>query len=165
MAETPAAALALAETLEAADFVALGCNDLMQCFFGVDRELLEVSRFLDPCAPPLLRFLRQAAEAAGDAVGEVQLCGLLPQAPGILPVLLGLGYRVFSVEPVAIPYLARTIGAVRIDSAESLAAAACAAPDATSVRRLLGLPRDSTWGIGALALPPDPGPGPGGAPL
>jgi len=158
MAETPAAALALGETLKIADFVALGCNDLMQCFFGVDRDIPEVSEFLDPCAPALFCFLRQVAEAAGEAVGEVQLCGLLPQSPGILPVLLGLGYRRFSVEPVVIPYLARTIGAVRMGSAEALAAAVCAAPDAEGVRLVLGLPRGSAWGIGAQALPPAPAP-------
>ena len=159
MVETPAAAFALAETLEIADFVAIGCNDLMQCFFGVDRDILEVSEFLDPCAPALFRFLRQVAEAAGEAVGEVQLCGLLSQSPGILPVLLGLGYRVFSVEPVVIPYLARTIGAVRMASAEALAAAVCAAPDAQGVRQVLGLPRGSAWGIGAQALSSEPDPG------
>jgi phosphoenolpyruvate-protein kinase (PTS system EI component) len=159
MVETPAAAFALAEMLEIADFVALGCNDLMQCFFGVDRDILEVSEFLDPCAPVLFRFLRQVAEAAGKAVGELQLCGLLSQSPGILPVLLGLGYRVFSVEPVMIPYLARTIGTEGIASAEALAAAVCAAPDAEGVRRILGLPRGSAWGLGAQALPPQVEPG------
>ena len=38
MAETPAAALQLREWLEVVEFVAIGCNDLMQCLFGADRD-------------------------------------------------------------------------------------------------------------------------------
>jgi hypothetical protein len=43
MAETPAAALAIDELADCADFAAVGCNDLMQCFFGVDRDVAELS--------------------------------------------------------------------------------------------------------------------------
>ncbi len=107
MAESPAAVLAMPHWFEVADFVAIGCNDLMQCLFAADRDLAEVRRHLDPYSPELFRFLKQAAEAAGDNINKVQLCGLLPQLPGVLPVLLGMGFRVFSVAPVMIPYLAK----------------------------------------------------------
>ncbi|MDX1251766.1 MAG: phosphoenolpyruvate-protein phosphotransferase [Gammaproteobacteria bacterium] len=151
MIETPAAALAISDFLSAADFVTLGCNDLMQGLFAADRDLAEVGALLDPYAPVLFRFLKRLAEEAGDEVGRVQVSGLLPQVPGILPLLLGMGYRVFSVEPVMIPYLAHTVATTDVVPAQALMIAVCAAADAESVRELLGLPRGADWAVGAVA--------------
>ena len=152
MAETPAAAFAIADFAKRADFVAIGCNDLMQCFFGIDRNIAELSRFLDPCAPALLRFLREVAVAAGERLAEVRLCGLLPQFPGVLPVLVGIGFRSFSVEPRMIPYLAETIRGIDTVSASALATSVCSAPDSETVRGLLGLPQGSAWAMGINLL-------------
>lgn len=140
MVETPAAALAITDYLAQADFVALGCNDLMQCLFAADRDIPEVAALLDPYAPLLYRFLRQIAYAAGDEVERIQVCGLLAQLPGILPILLGLGYRIFSVEPALIPYLAQTVAVTDTKAASTMAAAVCAASDSESVRELMSLP-------------------------
>jgi phosphoenolpyruvate-protein kinase (PTS system EI component) len=130
MAETPAAVLDIPHWLDHVDAVSVGCNDLMQCLFAADRDLAVLRDFLDPHAPVLYRFLDAAARDAGDALGRVQLCGLLPQLPGIMPVLIGLGFRAFSVDPKILPYLAREIQAIRLDTARELAAAVLAAPDA-----------------------------------
>ncbi|MEW5792631.1 MAG: putative PEP-binding protein [Pseudomonadota bacterium] len=137
MVETPAAALALPAWMELADFVAVGCNDLMQCLFAADRDQPELAPLLDPYAPALYRFLQMLARDAGEAVGRLQLCGLLPQYPKVLPILLGLGFRTFSVEPVQIPYLARQVAETRIDRATQLAEALCASHDSAQARSLL----------------------------
>ncbi len=139
MIETPAAALAIAELMAQADFVALGCNDLMQCLFAANRNIPQVVSLLDPYAPLLYRFLRQIAYAAGDEVGRIQVCGLLSQLPGVLPILLGLGYRTFSVEPTLIPYLAQTVAITDTTAAQALATAVCAAADSESVRTVMSL--------------------------
>ncbi|HUW27193.1 MAG TPA: putative PEP-binding protein [Sulfuriferula sp.] len=140
MAEAPAAVLAMSEWLEAVDFLALGCNDLMQCLFAADRDLPELSGFLDPYAPVLHRFLWQAAVATGSRLARVQVCGLLPQLPGVLPVLLGMGYRAFSVDPAWIPYLAQTVRRTDVAAAVALAEQVCGARRPAEVRALLGLP-------------------------
>jgi phosphoenolpyruvate-protein kinase (PTS system EI component) len=137
MAETPAAILAMRHWFTEADFVAVGCNDLMQCLFAADRDVVELSRYLDPYAPELYNFLQQAATAAGKNINKVQLCGLLPQMPGVLPVLLGMGFRVFSVAPVMIPYLANTVNETDPAEAEALARRVCSATDSQQVRELL----------------------------
>lgn len=137
MAETPAAVLEMPTWFDAADFVAIGCNDLMQCLFAADRDLPELGFLLDPYAPSLLRFLRQAAEAAGENIHKVQLCGLLPQLPGMLPVLVGMGFRVFSIEPVMVPYLAQTTRTISVTQAADLAQRVCAANDSRQVRQQL----------------------------
>ena len=138
MAETPAAALQLREWLEVVEFVAIGCNDLMQCLFGADRDQPELHRYLDPYAPTLYRFLRQVADAVQGHLDEVQLCGVLPQLPGILPLLLGLGYRTFSVEATMLPYLRQTIASTHAAEARMLAEGVCLARSSAAVRKLLG---------------------------
>jgi phosphoenolpyruvate-protein kinase (PTS system EI component) len=140
MVETPAAALAIGEWLAAADFVALGCNDLMQCLFGADRDAAPLRRYLDPYAPVLYRFLRGITAAAGAEITRVQVCGLLPQLTGVLRVLLGLGFRSFSVDPVTVPYLAQTVAATRVSEAATLADAACAAKRSSEISTMLGVP-------------------------
>lgn len=137
MAETPAAVLAMAHWFTEADFVAIGCNDLMQCLFAADRDLVELSDYLDPYAPELFNFLQQAATAAGNNINKVQLCGLLPQIPGVLPVLLGMGFRVFSVAPVMIPYLANKVNVTDPAEAEALARRVCSSTHSQQVRDLL----------------------------
>ena len=137
MAETPAAALQLHEWLEVVEFVAIGCNDLMQCLFGADRDQPELRRYLDPYAPALYRFLQQVADAVQNHLDEVQLCGVLPQLPGILPLLLGLGYRTFSVEATMLPHLRQTVARTHTAEARMLAERVCHARSSAVVRTLL----------------------------
>lgn len=138
MIETPAAALEIDALLDAADFAALGTNDLMQCLFAADRDQPSLRRYLDPYAPLLYRFLADIARAAGERLPQVQICGLLSQLPGVLPVLLGLGYRAFSVDAVFIPWLASKVRETRIDGARALAESLCGAADSATVREMLG---------------------------
>ncbi|MEJ2686062.1 MAG: phosphoenolpyruvate-protein phosphotransferase [Gammaproteobacteria bacterium] len=137
MIETPVAALEMAQWLALAERPSVGCNDLMQCLFGADRDNPRVARWMEPYAPALYRFLALMARAAGEGLVRIQLCGLLPQLPGVLPVLVGLGYRVFSVEPLMIAPLARRIESIDVERAERLAQSVCAAADAGGVRTLL----------------------------
>ena len=142
MVETPASALDIKNWLTSADFVAIGCNDLMQCLFAANRDQSELRYYLDPYAPFLFRFFRQTAQAAGDWLDKVQLCGLLPQIRGVIPVLLGLGYRTFSVDAAFIPYLAQTVKTTRTADAKSVATQVCAAKKSSEVLEILQLPRE-----------------------
>lgn len=141
MAETPASALDIDNWLTAADFVAIGCNDLMQCLFAANRDHSDLRYYLDPYAPFLFRFFRQVAQAAGDQLDRVQLCGLLSQIPGVIPILLGLGYRTFTVDSAFIPYLALTVKTTRTTDAQAIAAQVCAAKESREVLEILQLPR------------------------
>jgi phosphoenolpyruvate-protein kinase (PTS system EI component) len=145
MLETPAAGREIGAFLAAADFAAIGCNDLMQTLFAADRDIPEVAALLDPYSPVMLRLLADMAAQAGSGREQVTLCGLLPQLPGLLPVLLGLGFRTFSVEPLLIPHLAAVAAATEPAAAEGWAAAACAARTAAEVREALGLPARAPW--------------------
>lgn len=137
MLETPAAALSVREFLAVADFAALGCNDLMQCLFAADRDMPELRAYLDPYAPALYRFLDMVARMAGADIERLQVNGLLAQRPGVLPVLLGMGFRNFSVDPVMLPWIAETVRQADIAHAVRLAQAVCAADRPEAVKRLV----------------------------
>jgi len=140
MAETPASVLDIRNWFDDADFVAIGCNDLMQCLFAADRDRPELRNYLDPYAPLLHRLLDDTAQAVGENINKVQLCGVLSQLPGILPLLLGLGYRTFSVDAHIIPYLAKTVTDTNLQDAENMATAVCAAKETREVLEILQLP-------------------------
>jgi phosphoenolpyruvate-protein kinase (PTS system EI component) len=142
MAETPASVMDISHLLERADFVAIGCNDLMQSLFAADRDQPELRHYLDPYAPVLYRLFRQVAQQSGKHLSNVQLCGVLAQLQGVLPVLLGLGYRTFSVDAPFIPYLANIVENTSLAECETLAAQVCAATTTQEVLEILRLPTD-----------------------
>jgi phosphoenolpyruvate-protein kinase (PTS system EI component) len=139
MAETPAIVLDMKHLLAHADFVSIGCNDLMQTLFAADRDQPEVSRYLDPYAPVLYRLFRQIADQAGENLHRIQLCGVLPQIQGVMPVLLGLGYRHFSVDAPFIPYLAQQVSKTTRTQSRALAQQVCSADTTQQVLDILQL--------------------------
>ena len=139
MAETPAMVLDIDHLLAHADFVAIGCNDLMQTLFAADRDQPEVSHYLDPYAPVLYRLFRQIAELAGDEIHRIQLCGVLSQIQGVMPLLLGLGFRDFSVDAPFIPHLARTVSKTTRAETRQLAEQVCRADTTQQVLDTLQL--------------------------
>jgi len=145
MLEAPAAVLDINNWRKHADFVSIGCNDLMQCLFAADRDLPPLRRYLNPYAPALFRFLQQVAVTAADGIAHTQLCGLLAQWPGILPLLVAMGYRRYSVEPVKIPYLAKTLHLTSVVKTQPLVQQVCNASSAGEVGRQLGVPLPSVW--------------------
>ena len=140
MAETPTSVLDIENWFEDADFIAIGCNDLMQCLFAADRDRPELRSYLDPYAPNLFRLFRDTAERLDEKLGMVQLCGVLSQLPGILPVLLGLGYRTFSVDAHIIPYLAKSVTETTLADAQRVAKGVCATKESREVLEILNLP-------------------------
>ena len=105
MIEVPAAAIAVQDILAEVDFISLGTNDLLQYFMAADRNNERVLHYSDPTAPAFLWLLRyvidQAAEIGREA--DVTVCGEIASDPRVLPHLLRLGYRSFSISPVAAP--------------------------------------------------------------
>ncbi|MGW8310939.1 MAG: hypothetical protein ACWGNB_07720 [Thiogranum sp.] len=64
-----------------------------------------------------------------------------------MPLLVGSGFRAFSVEPHIIPTLAETVRSVDTESAKTLVAAVCQASGAAQVCDMLGLREESTWAL------------------
>lgn len=99
--ETPVAALSVAQIAEAADFVMIGANDLAQYTLAASRELPEVSPYLVPDHPAVLRLIGSVYEDAGDT--PVCICGAITSWQHSLVSLLRMGARWLSVPAAQVP--------------------------------------------------------------
>jgi len=117
MVELPSAAVMANELAATADFLSIGSNDLIQYLLAVDRTNDEVADWYAPHNPAVLRSLQFIVKAARKAKKPVSLCGNLGTDPRMLPFLLGIGLRSFSMDPMAIPAVQRCIGEIDLKEA------------------------------------------------
>jgi len=122
MIELPSAILLAGELAEAADFLSIGSNDLIQYLLAVDRTNDAVAAWYSPHHPAVLRSLKWIVEAAEKARKPVSLCGNLATDTQMLPFLLGIGLRILSLDPMEIPAVQRAIEATDLDLARFQAA-------------------------------------------
>ena len=134
--ETLAAAMLISEFLDESDFVVLNTDELMVNLFAAQGEAADC---INSYAPALYRLLQQIARDADVRVSEIQLSGQLARMPGIFPVLIGLGYRIFAADPLFVMRLGKMIPQINSEEAEALADAVCSARDVESVKRAMGV--------------------------
>jgi phosphoenolpyruvate-protein phosphotransferase len=101
MIETPAAALTVGEIVKHADFLSVGTNDLTQYTMAAGRDDPTVSDYYDDAHSSILRLLGIILRDA--SVKPVTICGELAGREEVVPTLLGLGFRGFSISPPLIP--------------------------------------------------------------
>ncbi len=112
MVETPAALETLDLFAGHVDFLSLGTNDLTQYVMAADRGNARLSYLHDPLHPALLRMYRRLRAEAEARRLPLSVCGDLSTDPVGLAVLLGLGYREFSLPPSVITEAREVIRAV-----------------------------------------------------
>ncbi len=116
MIEVPAAA-AIADLLAGeVDFFSIGTNDLLQYYLAVDRSNEHVSYLYKPLHPAALRLLKHVIGSAVRQGKDVALCGEMAADPLLAIVLLGLGLRTFSMNPIFIPRVKKALRAVEVRS-------------------------------------------------
>ncbi len=111
MLEVPSLAFLLKDLFEEVDFVSVGTNDLFQYFTAADRDNPDVLFYQDPKGPSfqgLLRFIVEGARESG-RLHDLTVCGEIASSPDLMPMLLELGFRSFSIAPVAADSLRSTI--------------------------------------------------------
>jgi phosphotransferase system enzyme I (PtsI) len=133
MIEVPAAALTVDQLAPHADFFSVGTNDLIQYTLAVDRTDERLAGHYEPASPAVLRLLRRVAVAARRARRPVSVCGEMAGDPLLVAVLVGLGFRSFSMAPAAIPIVKRTLALVESGAAADLARRALRASSAAGV--------------------------------
>jgi phosphotransferase system enzyme I (PtsP) len=102
MIEVPSLLFEIDEIAQAADFLSIGSNDLMQFLFAADRgNKLVASRF-DSISAPALRALRLVARRAAVAGCPVTVCGEMAGRPLEAMALIGLGFRSLSMSAASI---------------------------------------------------------------
>jgi len=103
MVEVPSSAVMARELAREVDFISIGTNDLIQYALAVDRSNNLVADLYRPTSPAVLRLIAEVI-SAGEAEGtDVSMCGEMAADPLMVPVLVGLGLRSFSMNPQAVP--------------------------------------------------------------
>ncbi|HEX9690841.1 MAG TPA: phosphoenolpyruvate--protein phosphotransferase [Gemmatimonadales bacterium] len=103
MIETPAAALLVEQISARCDFLSVGTSDLTQYTLAVDRGNARMAERFDPLHPAVVRLLHEIVTAGQRHGIEASVCGLMASDPVSVFLLIGLGYRVFSVATAALP--------------------------------------------------------------
>ncbi len=108
MVEVAATAAAAAEFAPAVDFFSIGTNDLSSEVLGLDRAD-PATRPALAADPRVLTLIERVATAGAAAGVKVSVCGDAAADPLVLPLLLGLGIRTFSVGAARVPQVASWI--------------------------------------------------------
>ena len=137
MIEVPSAALTIDLLAGEADFVSIGTNDLIQYCLAVDRTDDRVSSMYEPLHPAILRVLRHVARGARRGRLPVSVCGEMAADPVLIPLLVGLGLREFSMTPAAIPVAKQIVRGLRVSDTARLAGRALKAATAADVEKVL----------------------------
>jgi phosphotransferase system enzyme I (PtsI) len=120
MLEVPAAAVAIEDLLEEADFVSIGSNDLVQYLMAADRDNPKVSALCEPLSPAVLKVLDHVIRACGQAQKSVTVCGEMAAMPRCCVLLLGMGLRQFSMSPAFVPTIKELFRRLTRDRAERI---------------------------------------------
>ncbi len=109
MIEVPAAAITADQFATVLDFLSVGTNDLIQYTLAIDRVDDEVNYLYDPLHVSILRLIKNVLDAGRNSGKSVSLCGEMASDGRYTRLLLGMGLRVFSMDPGAIPEIKQIV--------------------------------------------------------
>ena len=109
MVEVPSCAVLANKFAKHVDFFSIGTNDLVQYTLAIDRVDDEVNYLYNPVNSAVLYLIKTIIAAGIDNNIPVSLCGEMAGDPNYTRLLLGLGLRVFSMHPSAIPEIKNII--------------------------------------------------------
>lgn len=120
MIEVPSAVFVADILAREVDFFSVGTNDLTQYLLAADRDNEQVAYLYRSLHVSVLRALGRIAQAARIAKIPVGVCGEMAGEPSSVPILLGLGFREFSMNAPAIPRIKRVVRNFRVDECEEI---------------------------------------------
>ena len=139
MIEIPSAAIMSDAIAKEIDFLSIGTNDLVQYVLAADRSNPDTSDLYFSTHPSILRLIRMVVSSANAARKPVIVCGESAADPSMIPILIGLGIREFSVAARHIPIVKHTIRKWRILEACRLAEGALEHHSAKALKEYLAL--------------------------
>jgi phosphoenolpyruvate-protein kinase (PTS system EI component) len=148
MIETPSAVRRAEAIAEAADFLSVGTNDLVQYTLGLDR-LRPLASTTTAADPEVLALIAETVRAARAAGRTIEVCGEAASDPAFAVLLVGLGVDELSAAPARLDELRATIRGISAADAAQAARSALAASTAEGAlaparELLLGELRDET---------------------
>lgn len=122
MIETPSAVILIAPLADEVDFLSVGTNDLVQYVLAADRISGETDSAYEPLHPAVLQMLATLATTARSKGKPISLCGEIASDPVYTALLLGLGFRRFSVSPGRLLEIKHAIRSIDLAAASEFAA-------------------------------------------
>ncbi len=120
MIEVPAAAAITDILVKEVDYLSIGTNDLIQYYLAVDRSNEFVSYLYKPLHPSVLRLIKYIIDVAQREGKEITVCGEMAAEPLSAIVLLGIGLRNFSMNPIFIPRIKKALRSVEYKSVKKI---------------------------------------------
>lgn len=121
MIETPSAVILARRLAQHADFFSIGSNDLVQYLLASDRTNREMAAYYEPLHPAVLQTLALLTATAREAGKPISICGEMAGNPMNAALLLGLGFRTFSVNAGEMLEIKNVVRSTTIEHAEALA--------------------------------------------
>lgn len=137
MIEVPGAALAADSLAQAADFFAIGTNDLTQYTLAIDRTDDQVAHLYNPLHPGVLRLMDFAIQAALRARIPVSVCGEIAGDPKFTALLIGLGVRDLSMATTSLLQVKNRVRQIEFTAAAARARMIMESHDSGRIRMLL----------------------------
>jgi len=137
MIEIPSASVIIDLLSQEVNFFSIGTNDLIQYSLAIDRVNEHVSYLYQPLHPSILRIINSIVQSANKSNIPVAICGEMAADPIHIIVLLGLGLKEFSMNPVAIPKAKRIIRNIRFDEVKGFVNGLFGIPTASEIEKVV----------------------------
>jgi phosphoenolpyruvate-protein phosphotransferase (PTS system enzyme I) len=118
MIEVPSAAINADILAKYSDFFSIGTNDLIQYMLAVDRIGEKVAYLYNPVDLSILRILKHIATVGKKYKKPFSICGEIAGEPMYTMMLLGLGFRSFSMSTAYMFQIKKVIRSVSIRECE-----------------------------------------------
>ena len=102
MIEVPSIIFELEHILKHINFISVGTNDLAQYILAIDRNNQKVSHLYSQLHPAIIKALYQISIQTKQQNIHSSICGELAGNPLATPILIGMGYKSLSMNPVNI---------------------------------------------------------------
>ncbi len=120
MIEVPSAVINADILARHSDFFSVGTNDLVQYVLAVDRISERIAYLYNPVNLSVLRFLKQIVAIAEECSTPISICGEMAGEPKYTMLLIGLGFRHFSMSSAYMYQVKRIIRSVTTTACEEL---------------------------------------------
>ncbi|MBN1569610.1 MAG: phosphoenolpyruvate--protein phosphotransferase [Acidobacteria bacterium] len=137
MIEVPAVVLSLEKLAKEVDFLCVGTNDLIQYLLAVDRSNAHVAYLFQPLHPSVLTCLNQIRNIARKTRKPVRICGEISSNPFYAVLLVGMGFRQLSMNPLSIPMIRKVLHEIPMSAAQQIAKKALTFVTAAEVYKYL----------------------------
>ncbi|MEQ5818517.1 phosphoenolpyruvate--protein phosphotransferase [Halomonas sp. SCS19] len=154
MLEVPATLYQLKALAARVDFFSVGSNDLTQYLLAVDRNNPRVADLYDSCHPAVLSALHRLAAESSELNVPTSVCGELAGDPAGALLLMGMGFRVLSMNGPNLPRVRAAIRRISREAAAELVEQTLALDTPAEVRAHLAN-RMQAWQLAHLLPPRD----------